>query len=87
MRPIDADNIDFSKYSNVLKAIANTPTLEVVPISTLDEIKAEIKQLENDSRSSEEEYPSCKQCIDNTYRDIYEILDKHKADRSGEDED
>lgn len=31
MRPIDADNIDFSKYNNALKAIANTPTLDVVP--------------------------------------------------------
>ena len=28
MRPIDADSVDFSSYSNTQKALANTPTLK-----------------------------------------------------------
>ena len=78
MRPIDADSIDFSKYNNVLKAIANTPTLEVVPINTLDEIKAEI---ENDWQLKK--YPSSP--FSCGLRRAIEIIDKYKQSRREKD--
>lgn len=73
MRPIDADSIDFSKYNNVYKAIENTPTLDVVPISTLDEIKVEI---ENDWQLKK--YPSSP--FSCGLRRAIEIIDKHKVE-------
>lgn len=46
----------------------------------LDKIRAEIIKYEDDCRLSVDEYPSCKQCTDNTFETIYAILDKYKAE-------
>ena len=49
-------------------------------VAVLDKIRAEIFKYEADCRLSVDEYPSCKECTDNVFRTIYNILDKHKAE-------
>ena len=54
-----------------------------IDAEVLDKIRAEIIKYENDCRLSVDEYPSCKQCTDNTFETIYAILDKYKAESEG----
>ena len=54
-----------------------------IDAEVLDKIIAEIIKYEDDCRLSVDEYPSCKQCTDNTFETIYAILDKYKAESEG----
>ena len=54
-----------------------------IDAEVIDKIRAEIIKYEDDCRLSVDEYPSCKQCTDNTFETIYAILDKYKAESKG----
>lgn len=63
-------------YKEISEILRNYKKLQ----RALDEIRAEIIKYEGDCRLSVDEYPSCKQCTDNVFESIYEIIDKWKTE-------
>lgn len=68
---------------NLERAKSMTKPNKWIDADVLDKIRAEIIKYEGDCRLSVDEYPSCKQCTDNTFETIYAILDKYKAESEG----
>ena len=66
--------------------IKNIPSVQPKSkTDVLDKIRAEIIKYESDGRLSVDEYPSCKECTDNVFETIYEILDKYKVESEGKE--
>lgn len=56
-------------------------------IDVLEQIRADIIKYESDCRLSTDESPTCKECNDNVFKTIYEILDKYKAESERSDDE